>query len=235
MKLKTKILWIITVLPLLVTAVAVRFMEDSVPAHYDFYGNIDRWGSKYEYFLEPCFIILMTIFLQVLINYYKRKQKRALEDKEIQEAKNNEKVLYYVAVGITVMQMLIHCVLLYSAFISSSSDVNIKSVDIPTAVSILIGIFMIVIGNIIPKSKINGVVGLRTPWNMSDDRVWAESNRVGGVVMIIAGFLIVLSSIVIKGIATEFVTLGIIVASAIISTIYSYAVYKKYKNSDKIL
>ncbi|MDE6209613.1 MAG: DUF1648 domain-containing protein [Lachnospiraceae bacterium] len=48
MKLKTKILWIITVLPLLVTAIAVRFMEDTVPAHYDFYGNIDRWGSKYE-------------------------------------------------------------------------------------------------------------------------------------------------------------------------------------------
>lgn len=229
MKLKTKILWIITVLPLFITAVTVRFMPDTVPVHYDFYGNIDRWGSKYENFLYPCFIVLMTIFWQVGINYYKRKQKRDSDDKEIKEAKNNEKVFYCVAVGTTVMHTLIHCMSLYSDFVSSRGDLNIPDVDIPVIVTIAIGIFMIVIGNVIPKSKLNSVVGLRTPWSMSNERVWQASNRAGGVIMIIAGFLCVLSALIIPSALITFTALGIIVLSAVISSIYSYVYYKKYK------
>lgn len=32
------------------TAVLIVFMPDTVPAHYNFAGEIDRWGSKYENF-----------------------------------------------------------------------------------------------------------------------------------------------------------------------------------------
>ena len=43
-----KALWILTALPIIATAFVLQFMPDRIPAHYDFSGEIDRWGSKYE-------------------------------------------------------------------------------------------------------------------------------------------------------------------------------------------
>ena len=45
--------WLISSLPLVITAVALQFMPDTVPLHYNAAGEIDRWGSKYESLLFP--------------------------------------------------------------------------------------------------------------------------------------------------------------------------------------
>ena len=59
---KNKILWIVTFIPTIVTAIVLKIMPDQVPMHYDAAGNIDRWGSKYENFIFPVIIIGMTLF-----------------------------------------------------------------------------------------------------------------------------------------------------------------------------
>ena len=59
---KNKILWIISVIPLIVTLFVLRFLPDELPAHYDFEGNIDRWGSKYEELIFPIIILVLALF-----------------------------------------------------------------------------------------------------------------------------------------------------------------------------
>ncbi|TGE38155.1 DUF1648 domain-containing protein [Desulfosporosinus fructosivorans] len=44
-------------------------LPSKIPAHYNIYGEIDRWGSKGEIFLLVPIIILMYIFLTVLNHY----------------------------------------------------------------------------------------------------------------------------------------------------------------------
>ena len=61
-----KIIWSLAVLPTIVTAVALKFMPDTVPLHYNFAGEIDRWGSKYEHLLMPVFLIVFVILMQVV-------------------------------------------------------------------------------------------------------------------------------------------------------------------------
>ncbi len=58
---KNKILWTTAILPLFISVIAIQFMEDKVPLHYDIKGNINRWGSKYEELIFPCIIIVFTI------------------------------------------------------------------------------------------------------------------------------------------------------------------------------
>ena len=43
------------------TAVLIVFMPDTVPAHYNFAGEIDRWGSKYENFAFPAIAVLLSL------------------------------------------------------------------------------------------------------------------------------------------------------------------------------
>ncbi|MDE7289036.1 MAG: DUF1648 domain-containing protein, partial [Oscillospiraceae bacterium] len=59
----TKILFITSVIPLIIVLIALQFLPEKIPAHYDLYMNIDRWGSKYESLLFPAFTILMAAFM----------------------------------------------------------------------------------------------------------------------------------------------------------------------------
>lgn len=102
-----------------------------------------------------------------------------------------------------------------------------SAIDIALVVNIVMGIFMAVIGNIMPKARLNGTFGVRTPWSMANERTWTQSNRMGGKVMVVSGILIVIESIMCDGMTGTYLMLGIIVASTIILTVYSYRVYQR--------
>ena len=88
-------MWIISIIPLILTGIAIQFMPDSVPMHYDMSGKIDRWGSKYENIIFPIFILLITLFWQIFILYYEKKALTASTDKERHGAASNAKMPYY--------------------------------------------------------------------------------------------------------------------------------------------
>ena len=48
---------LLTVLSLIVPLAALLFLPDSIPAHYNAAGVVDRWGSKYEILIFPAFIV----------------------------------------------------------------------------------------------------------------------------------------------------------------------------------
>lgn len=226
---KNKILTVLTVLPLIITAVVLRFMPDKIPAHYDAAGNIDRWGSKYESFILPCIIVVMTLFWLCFIKYFENKQKKSTNEKEMIESANNAKLIYYVADSMAVMFGIMQCFILYSAFIASKGEFTVSAVDFSVVTNVCMGIMFIVLGNILPKAKKNSIVGVRTVWSMHNDRTWATSNRMGGVLLMLSGVLTILESLIIGGILSTFVMLGILVLDTILSMVYSYKMYQKYR------
>ena len=84
-----KALWILTALPIIATAFVLQFMPDRIPAHYDFSGEIDRWGSKYELIVFPLVIIAISISWEVIFSIYNKKAQNASEDKQRAEILNN--------------------------------------------------------------------------------------------------------------------------------------------------
>ncbi len=46
------------------------------------------------------------------------------------------------------------------------------------------GIALIIIGNIMPKCKMNSIIGLRNVWSMKDERTWFLSQRFGGLILL---------------------------------------------------
>ncbi len=224
---KNRLLWALALLPSLITLIAIQFMEDIIPAHYNAAGEINRWGSKYESFIFPAFILLMALFWWLLLKYFKKKQLSGFDTNAVREAASNEKVIYYAAVGSTILFFIMQCAFMYSAILESKRDMTTMAIDINLIVNVSLGVLIIIVGNILPKAKRNSVVGVRTPWSMKNDNTWALSNRFGGISFVICGLLIIIESAIIGGIASTFVMLGIIILDGIISTVYSYKVFKK--------
>ena len=58
-----KLFYTLMFLPLIVSMIAVIFLPDLIPVHYNIKNEIDRWGSKYEILIIPIIIILLGHFL----------------------------------------------------------------------------------------------------------------------------------------------------------------------------
>ena len=87
--------WLIalTAVAFIITAVCIQFMADSVPMHYNFNGEIDRYGSRNENYIFPCLIAVFNIFWIIFMNAFGRRSDRAQEEKARVEAASNINVL----------------------------------------------------------------------------------------------------------------------------------------------
>lgn len=224
---KHKLLWVVSALPLVITALVVAKLPDSVPMHYDLAGNIDRWGSRYENFIFPGIILCMSLGWWLLLRHYEKKAACAPKEKDRAEAASNGKVLFWVAMGMAVLFGVMQCGYLYSSLIGSGEGAQSMAVDVGKLTNVGLGLFLIVLGNVMPKAKRNSMVGLRTVWSMENDRTWAASNRVGGKLMLGAGALTVVAGVCLSGLAGTAVMLVLLLSAAIASMAYSHRVWKK--------
>ena len=216
----SKILWIISLIPFLLSCVAVRFLPDKIPMHYDMVGNIDRWGSKYETFIFPALIIFFSLMWTVISAFYKRMATKTKEEKQQVEYENNVKFLNLAAISMALAFSAMHVIFTYSSYVEAINNASKSSIDISSIVCVIWGIIFIILGNFMPKVKRNGIMGLRTEKTLSNDDIWRKSNRFAGVTLMIAGLAIAIQALFISGIAAVLVMLGIIILMTVVDLIY---------------
>jgi len=81
------------------------------------------------------------------------------------------------------------------------------------------------IGVTLQKTKSNFFVGIRTPWTISDDKVWEKTHNIGGTLFKVSG-IISLFGVFFKEIAIILI-LAPILGAVVFVYIYSYLEYKK--------
>lgn len=224
-----KVLWVLAILPLAVTACVFQFLPDKIPAHYNFAGEIDRWGSKYESFIYPIVVIAMAIFWECLCSYYRKKTKTTEDEKQRAEAANNAKVIGITAISTAVLFNILHYISLYKACTSSTLSVANVELDSIKITCILMGILFIFLGNVLPKTKLNGTIGLRCTYSMYNDVTWSKSNRFGGFALVIVGVLTVITSLIFNGVISMILMMIFLIASIIIMISYAKKVYEEEK------
>lgn len=225
-----RIMWLVSLVPLFITAIALCFFPDTVPMHYNAEGMIDRWGSKYENLLFPVIILGLTMFWQLLIKAYEKKAAKAKTEKERTETLSNAKMLHIVAISMATMYCIMQCFILYGAYIEANVGATHSVVNVAQLSCILLGVMFIVLGSFMPKTKINGSVGFRIVWSMHNDVTWSKSNHFAGVMLIIVGALTIITAIFLEAMLATGLMIVYLFISVILASIYSYRVYKEQIN-----
>ncbi len=229
-----KAMWILSFIPLIGTAIVLQFMPDQVPMHYDFEGNIDRWGSKYEELIFPVIILAMLLFWTLFISYYEKKAIRETDEKESAGASSNAKVLGIVGVCMAAMFAVEHGFSLYGAYNEAISGASAWSVDIGKVSVILMGIIFIVLGNFMTKTRINSTVGVRVSWSMYNDNTWRKSNRFGAFAIMIAGVVTIIMAVLLKNsFGVAMAAVGTVILASAVTLIYAHKVYVQEIESEK--
>ncbi|MPN63015.1 hypothetical protein SDC9_210769 [bioreactor metagenome] len=94
------------------------------------------------------------------------------------------------------------------------------------------GLFFILLGNIMPKLRRNRLAGIRFSWTMTNDEVWRKVHYWGGFEAVIAGIVTVIVSLIlpIGKIKVMFVVLPVLILWVIVSSIHSYLIAQSMKN-----
>jgi len=102
------------------------------------------------------------------------------------------------------------------------------SPDVPAYVTAALGAFLILSGNMAGKIRSNSAFGVRTPWTLASDSVWNRTHRLFGWLSVITGLLLVMAAFVLPSptVLASAVLTGL-AALAIISTAYSYVIWKR--------
>lgn len=218
MKILKTIFYILMFLPLPVTLISLVFLPDQIPAHYGSDNQVTRWGSKYETLLFPVVTIIFGLFMLGISKFSSDQEKNG---------KNNEKVCIVAGIFSLFIFNVMTGYFLYTDF-NKVENLSTVPIDLSQLIFILLGIFMIVFGNIMPKIRMNSAMGLRTKWSMKNKITWKKSQRFGGISFMVVGLLIILNCCFIKGFACYLWSIGILILSLPIDIYYTYKIAKKY-------
>ena len=116
---------------------------------------------------------------------------------------------------------------LYADF-NSIENLSSIALDLNQLVFGLLGVSMVLLGNIMPKLRMNSVVGLRTVWSIKNETAWKKSQRFGGISFIVSGIIIIMVCFLTKGISCFWWTMSIVAILLIVDTYYTYTLSKKY-------
>jgi len=100
-------------------------------------------------------------------------------------------------------------------------------VPVSRLVPALVGALFVVIGNVMPRVRPNWWAGVRTPWTLSSDRVWARTHRLAGFSMTVAGVVTIVSALVLPARLGLPVLIAAVVAATIGPVVYSYLTWKR--------
>ena len=208
MKIKRVLLITFAVLPLIVSLIALFFLPDQIPAHYGSGFTVDRYGSKFEILIFPIAILILSlVFLLPGIFMQNELNKKLTLD-----------------IGIALI-LAFNAFDYYILYIQSNnlSSINSGVFSVERILMLIFGVLFIFIGNLMPMSRKNSFVGLRTKWSMSNDAVWKKCQLFGGVSMMILGVMLFIFAFISPN---TFLMIGLILSVVVIDTIYSYIAAK---------
>ena len=208
--------WIIALIVIGFVIVGLFFSmaPDKIPVHYDINGQIDRWGSKYEFILFPLINLLFGGFMAWLA---RREQKQGRE--------MNEQVVAGMTVCVLVFFNLLWLFFMWKAIDVDNFDSGLGELS-TKALMILVFASFIPLGNNMPKAQRNSIYGLRTKWSMANDRCWQKSQRFGGYALVISGIIGTLLSALLPSHWGGYIMLLIIAIATVTCIVGSYRIYR---------
>jgi uncharacterized membrane protein len=193
----------------LLSIVLYSRLPERFATHWDASGTATGWSSRARgAFLLPWIMLAVTALLLLLPRIDPRRA-------------NYEKfggVYALIVYSVLGVQLVLHAAILVVALG--------WHMPIDTLAIVSIGVLLIATGSVLPQTHSNFFVGIRTPWTLSSDTVWARTHQVGGYTMTAAGLVVILSA-ALPGRARLAVLLTAVIVGVLVPVVYSYVVWAR--------
>ena len=209
MKMNKKLLLltsIVILFPILWGVMIWSQLPNQISIHFNAAGQANNFQSKaLAVFGLPIFLLLVHLFVIFVT---------ARDPKNQTMNEKMGKVIYWL----TPIVSLSLSYLIYSKALGSTTNPSIF-------VSALLGLIFVMMGNYMPKLKVNHTVGIRLPWTLQSEDNWHKTHRLAGKLWVLGGLLLLLEA----GLqfAVPYVMGIVILTIVLIPILYSYQLSRK--------
>jgi uncharacterized membrane protein len=198
---------VLSLVVLAASALGSFLVYDRLPAvmatHFDIHGNANGfmprpWGA---YFM-PVFGVAIWAFVRAVGRFSPSGAKKVPAN-----------IMALVAFLTIAFLAALHGVILHASLE--------PSVSIMRPVWVLVGVFIGVLGLIMPRLRQNAVAGIRTAWTLASPEVWAKTQRVASYTMAGAGLVTIIAGLI-GGSAAGVVALCALLAGTVVPAVYSF-------------
>ena len=197
---------LLTAVLLGVSAISWPHLSNSIAVHFDLNGKPNGYMSKQTALIfGPAVVMGLTLLLAVV-----RKVRFSDEDAEGGQGKA------FDLIGCAVIALIAasHILILLKA---QGAVTNVTGVIVP-----LTALFLILMGNVLGKTRRNALVGIRTPWSLASPYAWEKSNRVGGRLFFLVGVMVLFVDFAFSSTLAIQALIAGVVATAAISILLSW-------------
>lgn len=212
---KELLLLLITVAPIIYLFIIWNDLPEQVPMHWNFEGEIDRYGSKSSL---GWIVLLINLPIYLLLLFLPK-----ITAKEASITKMGKK---YYRLRLTLQLFL-------SALVFAILLVSSGSTEIP--IERLLGycfiFFMLLFGNYMGSIRQNHFMGIRTPWTLENEEVWKKTHQLGGRLWIGAALIGFILLFFLPNNWALMSVVALMVIPLIFAAIYSFVLFKQLNNT----
>lgn len=190
---------------LLGSALVYTRLPERFPIHFDLHGNVDGFASRpVGAFLMPVVALATWAFVRSVPRFLTGEARmRALASP-----------LPLVTALVSFLFAGLHFVMLDVALSGNATA--------GTALGLVLALFSVALGLVLPKLRRNGYAGIRTPYSLASDENWQKTHRLGGMLFVGAGLV----GLIAVPFGSSAVAVGALVAASLASAIYSFTLGK---------
>ncbi len=211
---------IISAINVAISAIYIAMCENEiVPVHFNVNGEADRFASKWFILIFPVALALTSVINTLYGIHIEKKAEKNTNSKYLLKA---TKTTFFV--------MLL---LFWVITVICLNGTTVLNKNFFGLISIILGVMMIYLGNYLGKLKKNSIIGIRTSATKKSDVVWRKTNRLGGLLAVIAGIGIIICGIfglIFPEIASILLIVGlvaVIIFAGVVPTIYASVILAK--------
>ena len=209
MKMNKKLLLltsIVILFPILWGVMIWSQLPNQISIHFNAAGQANNFQSKaLAVFGLPIFLLLVHLFVIFVT---------ARDPKNQTMNEKMGKVIYWL----TPIVSLSLSYLIYSKALGSTTNPSIF-------VSALLGLIFVMMGNYMPKLKVNHTVGIRLPWTLQSEDNWHKTHRLAGKLWVLGGLILLLEAG--PQFAVPYVMGIVILITVLVPILYSYQLSRK--------
>ncbi|QLE00495.1 SdpI family protein [Galbibacter sp. BG1] len=199
---------LIILIPFVYLAVIWQNLPAEVPLHFNYEGEVDRYGDKMQVLLIPILLPLLTYLILWAIPKIDPK-------KRIKEMGNKyDSLKFFLVISMSALAC-------YIIFAIEKGSLNTNGLYI------VIGVLVAGLGNYMQTIKPNYFIGVRTPWTLENDIIWKKTHLLTGRLWIIGGILIIAISFLYSNIFSRSAFIVLILTISFVPILYSYLLYRK--------
>ncbi|SHH37859.1 SdpI family protein [Flavobacterium defluvii] len=183
-------------------------LPERVPIHWNYRGEIDKWGSKFTLIIILFMLPVLVYTLMLTALKFDPKKRLSLMGGKFYQLK-------------FILVLFVSLLALFIIYISKN-----QSLTSPSLLHVGIGVLLMVLGNYFKVIQPNYFIGIRTPWTLENNEVWKATHSFAGKLWFFWGLLLMIGGLVFQDAFFSKAFLAVVLVLAVVPIVYSYFKFK---------